>query len=174
MSGTYDYSFVKMNEEDTKLKLITPAVEKAGWDKMRQMFCEYSYTDGEIIVRGKMTTRGKRKKVDYLLMHQRDVPIAVIEAKDTQHAVGAGMQQGIGYAVDLRVPFVYSSNGKGFLEHDMMTGAERELPMDGFPSPDELWERYSRQDGLTDEGEEIVEAPYYPALLPAQRRQRDD
>lgn len=161
MSGTYDYSFVKMNEEDTKLKLITPAVEKAGWNKMRQMFCEYSYTDGEIIVRGKMTTRGKRKKVDYLLMHQRDVPIAVIEAKDTQHAVGAGMQQGIGYAADLRVPFVYSSNGKGFLEHDMMTGAERELPMDGFPSPDELWARYSRQDGLTDEGEEIVEAPYY-------------
>lgn len=84
MSGTYDYSFVKMNEEDTKLKLITPAVEKAGWDKMRQMFCEYAYTDGEIIVRGKMTTRGKRKKVDYLLMCQRDVPIAVIEAKDTQ------------------------------------------------------------------------------------------
>lgn len=64
MSETYDYSFVKMNEEDTKLKLITPAVEKAGWDKMRQMFCEYSYTDGEIIVRGKMTTRGKRKKVE--------------------------------------------------------------------------------------------------------------
>ena len=81
MSGTYDYSFVKMNEEDTKLKLITPAVEKAGWDKMRQMFCEYAYTDGEILMHD---GGGDRKKVDYLLMCQRDVPIAVMEAKDTQ------------------------------------------------------------------------------------------
>ena len=161
MTNQCDYRLMNLNEEDTKLKLITPAVEKAGWDKMKQVFCEYSYTDGEIIVRGKMTTRGKRKKVDYLLMRYHDMPLAIIEAKDTQHSVGAGMQQGIGYAIDLHVPFVYSSNGKGFLEHDMMAGVERQLGMDEFPGPEELWIRYMQAEGLSDEGKSIVSAPYY-------------
>ena len=161
MASEFQYYYTNMNEEDTKLKLITPAVEKAGWNKMTQMFCEYYYTDGEIIVRGKMTTRGKAKKVDYLLMYKPDVPLAIIEAKDTQHSVGAGMQQGIGYASDLKVPFVYSSNGKGFLEHDMAAGTERQIAMDEFPSPAELWARHTKAEGYTPEEQAIVASPYY-------------
>ena len=159
--GELMYASISLNEEDTKLKLITPAVQKAGWNTQSQIFCEYSYTDGEIIVRGKVTTRGRRKKVDYLLMYQRDLPLAIIEAKDTQHAVGAGMQQGIGYASDLRVPFVYSSNGKGFLEHDMATGTERQISMDEFPSPEDLWQRYAKSEGYDERGTAVATAPYY-------------
>ena len=161
MAGTINYAFVHMNEEDTKLKLITPAIENAGWDKKTQMFCEYSFTDGEIVVRGKVTSRKKPRRADYLLTYFPNMPLAIVEAKDTKHSVGDGMQQGISYAAVLDVPFVYSSNGQGFLEHDMAAGTERQISMDEFPSPDSLWQRYCVQKGFGDNAQEVVKAPFY-------------
>ena len=161
MAGTINYSFVHMNEEDTKLKLISPAIENAGWDRKSQMFREYSFTDGEIVVRGQMTSRKKPRRADYLLTYLPNMPLAIVEAKDTKHTVGDGMQQGISYAAVLDVPFVYSSNGQGFLEHDMAAGTERQISMDEFPSPDSLWQRYCAQKGFGDNAQEVVKAPFY-------------
>ena len=150
-----------MNESDTRLKLIDPAVMKS-WDRDSQVFTEYYFTDGEIVVRGNLVTRKDKKKADYLLMYAPNIPIAIIEAKDTDHTVEAGLQQGMGYAAALDVPFAYSSNGKGFVEHDFLTGKERELAMDEFPTPAELWARYSKAKGLENShSQEIVTAPYY-------------
>ena len=117
----------EMTEEDIKLQFITPAIEAAGWDRQRQIKMEYSFTDGRVIVRGNVTARGKRKKADYLLYYKPNLPLAIVEAKDNNHSLGAGMQQGIEYAEILDIRFVYSSNGDGFLEHDMKSGTEREL-----------------------------------------------
>ncbi len=136
-----------MNESDTRLKLIDPAIMKS-WDRDTQVFTEYYFTDGEIVVRGNMVTRKDKKKADYLLMYAPNIPIAIVEAKDTDHTVDAGLQQGMGYAESLDIPFAYSSNGKGFVEHDFLTGRERSLTMDEFPAPEELWARYSRAKGL--------------------------
>src|SRR2546421_534017 len=106
---------------------------------------EYFFTEGKIIVRGKLVARGKRKRLDYLLFQTPNVPIALIEAKDNNHSVGAGMQQGLTYADHLDVPFVFSSNGDGFLFHDRTAGPseiEQTLTLDQFPSPDLLWSVY--------------------------------
>lgn len=151
-----------MNESDTRLKLIDPALKDAGWDPQKQIFTEYYFTDGEIIVRDKLHTRKKPKKADYLLMYKRDVPLAVVEAKDTNHTVEAGLQQAMGYAISLDVPFAYSTNGKGFAEHDFTTGKVRRLAIDEFPTPEELWERYRESRGIkTERAEEVVTSPYY-------------
>lgn len=151
-----------MNESDTRLKLIDPALKDAGWDPQKQIFTEYYFTDGEIIVRDKLHTRKSPKKADYLLMHKRDVPLAIVEAKDTNHTVEAGLQQAMGYAISLDVPFAYSTNGKGFAEHDFTTGKVRRLAMDEFPTPEELWERYRELRGIeTERAEEVVTSPYY-------------
>lgn len=150
-----------MNESDTRLKLIDPAIMKS-WDRDSQVFTEYYFTDGEIVVRGNLVMRKDKKKADYLLMYAPNIPIAVIEAKDTEHTVDAGLQQGMGYAESLDVPFAYSTNGKGFVEHDFLTGKERSLAMDEFPTPDELWVRYSKARGLESQySQEIVTTPYY-------------
>ena len=170
MAGTINYSFVHMNEEDTKLKLISPAIENAGWDRKSQMFREYSFTDGEIVVRGQMTSRKKPRRADYLLTYLPNMPLAIVEAKDTKHTVGDGMQQGISYAAVLDVPFVYSSNGQGFLEHDMAAGTERQISMDEFPSPDSLWQRYCAQKGFGDNAQEVVKAPFYTEYIGARPR----
>ena len=151
----------EMTEEDIKLQFITPAIEAAGWDKFKQIKLEYNFTDGRVIVRGNVTARGKRKRTDYLLYYKPNLPLAIVEAKDNKHSLGAGMQQGIEYAEVLDVPFVYSSNGDGFLEHDMKTGAEKELSLDQFPSPDELWHRYMGDEQITPEQEELITEPYY-------------
>lgn len=150
-----------MSEEDIKMKYITPAIEKSGWDVKKQVRAEYSFTDGRVIVRGNITTRGKRKRADYILFYKPNLPLAIIEAKDNKHSVGAGMQQGIEYAEILDIPFVYSSNGDGFIEHDMLTGKERELTIDKFPTCNELWNRYTKAKGLSAEQEEIITEPYY-------------
>ena len=150
-----------MNESDTRLKLIDPAIMKL-WNRDAQVFTEYYFTDGEIVVRGNMVTRKDKKKADYLLMYAPNIPIAIVEAKDTDHTVDAGLQQGMGYAKSLDIPFAYSSNGKGFVEHDFLTGKERALTMDEFPSPAALWARYSKAKGLEHPySQEIVTAPYY-------------
>ena len=149
-----------MNESDTRLKLIDPAL-KAKWD-LKQIRTEYYFTDGEIVVRGKMTNRKKPKKADYLLSYISGLPLAIVEAKDTDHSVGAGLQQAMGYAVSLDVPFAYSSNGYGFVEHDFFTGKERNLKMDEFPSSNELWSRYCSAKGISSGAEvKAITVPYF-------------
>ncbi|MCM3024640.1 DEAD/DEAH box helicase family protein [Weizmannia ginsengihumi] len=151
----------KLSERDICTKFITPAVQQAGWDIKKQVREEYSFTDGRVIVRGNLTSRGKRKRADYLLYYQANLPIAIIEAKDNKHSIGAGMQQAIEYGDILDIPFVYSSNGDGFVEHDMLTGKERELALAEFPSPADLWQRYKLFKGITQEQEELITEPYY-------------
>lgn len=151
----------QMTEQDMRTKYINPAIIKAGWDIQKRVKEDHFFTDGRVIVRGNITTRGKRKRADYLLHHQSNFPIAIIEAKKNTFSVRAGIQQGIDYAEILDVPFAYSSNGDGFFEQDLLTGEVRELSLDEFPSPDELWERYRRAKGLSDEEEELVTEPYH-------------
>ena len=151
----------EMTEEDIKLQFITPAIEGAGWDRQKQIRMEYNFTDGRVIVRGNVTARGKRKRTDYLLYYKPNIPLAIVEAKDNRHSVGAGMQQAIEYAEVLDIPFVYSSNGDGFLEHDMKTGKERELTLEQFPSPQDLWQRHIGDEHFTPDQEQLITEPYY-------------
>ena len=152
------------SERDICTKFITPALRKAGWDEMSQIREEVSFTQGRIIVRGKLVTRGKGKRADYILYFKPNIPIAVIEAKDNYHSVGDGMQQALDYAEILNVPFAFSSNGDGFVFHDR-TGAstprEADLPLEAFPSPTDLWARYRVWKGLTPEAEKIVLQNYF-------------
>lgn len=149
-----------LSERDICTKYITPAILQAGWDQshIRE---EYTLTDGQVIVRGNLTSRGKKKRADYILFHKPNLPIAVIEAKDNKHSVGAGMQQALEYALMQDIPFVYSSNGDGFIEHDMKKGSERELGLDEFPGPDELWKRFKELKDINAEQEELITEPYY-------------
>ncbi|MBB4611370.1 MULTISPECIES: EcoAI/FtnUII family type I restriction enzme subunit R [Sphingomonas] len=153
-----------LSERDICTKFITPAIKDAGWDEMTQIREEVSFTKGRIIVRGKMVSRGQGKRADYVLYYKPNIPLALIEAKDNTQPMGAGMQQALEYAETLDIPFVFASNGDGFLVHDRTgTGDAREvtLPLDAFPSPGELWQRYAAWKGLTAEGEEIVLEDYY-------------
>jgi type I restriction enzyme, R subunit len=153
-----------LNERDICSKFITPAVVKAGWDEMSQLREEVRFTKGRIIVRGRLVTRGKDKRADYILYYKPNIPIAIIEAKDNNHSIGAGMQQALDYAVILDIPFAFSSNGDGFVFHDR-TGAaktiETDLSLDAFPSPVELWEKYRAWKGLDAEAEELVLQDYF-------------
>ncbi len=153
-----------LSERDICTKFITPALRGAGWDEMSQLREEVSFTDGRITVRGKMVSRGKRKRADYILDFKPNIPLAVIEAKDNTHSVGDGMQQALDYAGTLNIPFAFSSNGDGFVFHDR-TGAstprETNLPLDAFPSPADLWARYRAWKGLTPEAERIVLQDYF-------------
>ena len=115
------------SERDICTKFITPAVTKAGWDIDTQIREEVSFTKGRIIVRGKLVSRGQAKRADYVLYYKPNIPLALIEAKDNTHSVGDGMQQGLDYATTLGIPFVFSSNGDGFVFHDRTgTGAQVE------------------------------------------------
>ena len=155
-----------LTESDIRTKFITPALRAAGWDEMAQIREEVSFTKGRIIVRGKLVSRGKGKRADYILYYKPNIPIALIEAKDNTHAVGDGIQQALDYAETLNIPFVFSSNGDGFVFHDR-TGesAEQEttLGLDGFPPPGALWARYRAWKGLAPESpeEEIVLQDYF-------------
>ena len=148
------------SEEDVKLKFITPNIISK-WDVMKQVTMEYYFTAGRVIVRGNLTSRGKPKRADYLLSYKKNMPIAIVEAKDDSHTLGAGMQQAMEYAQILDVPFAYSSNGSGFLEHDFLTGKERELSLSEFPTPEELWSRYKIAKNITEEQEKVINEPYY-------------
>ncbi|HQR59005.1 MAG TPA: type I restriction enzyme HsdR N-terminal domain-containing protein, partial [Azonexus sp.] len=155
----------KLSERDICTQYINPALQRAGWDFATQVREEVTFTRGRVIVRGKLHTRGKHKRADYVLYQAPNLPIAVIEAKDNTHGIGDGMQQGLGYAETLEVPFAISSNGDGFLVHDR-TGqrnpVELELALDAFPSPDELWQRYCAWKGIASaERRGTVETPYY-------------
>lgn len=154
-----------LSERDICTKFITPALTAAGWDLRSQIREEVTFTKGRIIVRGKLHTRGETKRADYILYYKPNIPIAIIEAKDNSHAVGAGMQQGLGYADTLDIPFVYASNGDGFLEHDRTgqnASVETELSLAAFPPPEALWERYCRWKGLeAPEARKVVEQDYH-------------
>jgi type I restriction enzyme R subunit len=153
-----------LSERDICTKYVTPAVQNAGWDIHKQLREEVSFTSGRIIVRGKLHTRGEARRADYILYHQPNVPLAVIEAKDNNHSVGAGMQQALSYAEALDVPFVFSTNGDGFLFHDKTgtgTRTETELTNDQFPSPGELWQRYCQWKEFSAQAKQNVEAAYY-------------
>jgi type I restriction enzyme R subunit len=153
-----------LTERDICTKYITPAVKAAGWDEMTQIREEVSFTKGRIIVRGKLVTRGKPKRADYVLYYKPNIPIALIEAKDNNHSVGDGMQQALDYAVTLDIPFVFSSNGDGFVFHDRTgTSAQKEadIPLDAFPSPSCLWAKYRAWKGLTPSAEQVVLEDYY-------------
>ena len=156
-----------LTETDIRTKYITPAVVGADgtkWDVMTQVREEVYFTKGRVIVRGKTVRRGEAKKADYILYYKPNLPLAVLEAKDNNQALGAGMPQALEYAQILDVPFAYSSNGDAFLEHDR-TGApgvvEREIPLDQFPTPEELWQRYCTAKGLKPAQVAVTAQDYY-------------
>lgn len=153
-----------LSERDICTKLITPALRKAGWDEITQIREEVSFTKGRIIVRGKLVSRGKGKRADYILSVKPNIPIAIIEAKENSLPVAAGMQQGLEYAETLGIPFVFSSNGDGFVFHDR-TGLslvpETTLALDEFPSPVDLWARYRAWKGLSDEAAAVTLQDYF-------------
>jgi type I restriction enzyme, R subunit len=154
----------QLSERDICTKFITPALRQAGWDEMSQLREEVSFTKGRIIVRGKLVTRGKAKRADYILYYKPNIPLAVIEAKDNACAVGDGLQQALGYAETLQLPFVFSSNGDGFVFHDRTAtrGAlEQDLQLHEFPSPAALWERYREWKGLPPQAEATVLQDYF-------------
>ena len=155
----------QMTEEDIKLNYITPALNASGWKNGENITMETRITDGRINLRGNIAYREKPKKVDYLLYLNKYHPIAVVEAKDNNHAISYGMQQAMTYAQMLDVPFAYSSNGDGFEEHDFLTGAERQLSMDEFPTQAELVARYERGtnqgQGLNSAELKLIDQPYY-------------
>ncbi len=154
-----------LSERDICSKFINPALQKAGWHMQKQVREEVSFTDGRIIVQGKLHTRGKSKRADYILYYKPNMPIAIIEAKDNKHNVGDGMQQALDYSEILQIPFAFTSNGDSFVFHDKTsTGGplEKEISLDAFPSPETLWEKYSKNKALEDpKVQQIVTQDYY-------------
>ena len=159
MSTIIDKS--QMTEEDIKLNYITPALLNKGWKNKITMETAVKLTDGKINLRGNLVVRAAPKKADYILYINANNPIAVVEAKDNSHSVGFGLQQAMTYAQMLDIPFAYSSNGDGFVEHDFLTGKEREFGLDQFPTETELVTRYKTESGLTPAQETMLDQPYY-------------
>ncbi|MFH1153685.1 MAG: DEAD/DEAH box helicase family protein [Pseudomonadota bacterium] len=154
----------QLSERDICTKFITPAIEQAGWDIATQVREEFPLTKGRVIVRGKLYTRAQHKRADYVLFYKPNIPIAVIEAKDNNHSLGDGMQQGLGYAEMLQVPFAFSTNGNGFLFHNTIASdgvIERELELHEFPSPQVLWQWWSASRGLNEQQNSLVTQDYY-------------
>ena len=153
----------RMSEEDIKLQYITPAIT-AKWD-IEKITMETNMTDGKINLKGNFVTREKPKRADYVLYLNSNNPIAIVEAKDNKHSISHGLQQAMAYASMLDIPFAYSSNGDGFFEHDFLTGKERELDLDEFPTEEELYCRYkngaNNGEGLSENQEKMIQQPYY-------------
>ena len=150
-----------MTEEEVKLCLITPAIESAGWEK-KQIRMEYGINAGKIVVRGNVAKRLSKLKADYVLFYKENTPLAVIEAKDNNHRLGDGMQQALNYAEKLDVPFVFSSNGDGFLFHNRLAGTEETLTLEEFPSPRTLFDmRFKKDIESFPDFEKILTTPYY-------------
>jgi type I restriction enzyme R subunit len=157
----------KLSESDIKAKFITPAIVQAGWDEMTQIRREVTLTPGPVVVRGNLSSRNKKKKkfADYVLQKEKGVPVAIVEAKENNYTISHGLQQALGYAAMLDVPCAFSSNGDGFASHNKIAAegeeTETEFGLDVFPSPDELWARYKRFRGITEQQEPLVTEPYY-------------
>lgn len=165
MGGRMDKK--SLTEADIRTKYITPALVGANyekWNVMTQIREEAYFTKGRVIVRGKTVRRGEAKKADYILSYKPNLPLAVIEAKDNNYPVGAGMQQALEYAGILDIPFAYSSNGDAFLEHDRTVTSgtvTREIPLDQFPAPEELWARYRKSKGYSAGQEAVATQDYF-------------
>jgi type I restriction enzyme R subunit len=153
----------KLSETDIITKFIMPAVKDAGWDDMFQIRQEVKLRDGKVVVRGMAAARKKVKSADIVLYHKPSMPLAVIEAKANKHEVGKGIQQGLDYARLLDVPFIFASNGDGFIFHDKTnpTQLEREITLAEFPSPQELWAKFCAYKGYTAQQMPIITQDYY-------------
>ncbi len=161
----------RLTESDIRARLITPAIEGAGWDPLTQIFHEYGLRAGRISVRGRSAHRDQTTilKADYALFFKPNIPIAAVEAKDNNHGIGAGMPQAMEYARLLGVPFAFSSNGDGFIFRDetLADGVlEKEISLHEFPSPQQLWERYCTWKGWTPNVRSVAEYDYYPGKTP--------
>ncbi|GGA95002.1 EcoAI/FtnUII family type I restriction enzme subunit R [Agarivorans gilvus] len=161
MASTFNK--LKLSETDIITKFILPAINKAGWDDMLQIRQEVKLRDGKVIVRGQAAARKKVKSADIVLYHKPSMPLAVVEAKANKHEVGKGMQQGMEYAELLEVPFVFASNGDGFIFRDLTnpTQLESEIRLEDFPSPEELWHKYCVWKGYKEEHLPIITQDYY-------------
>lgn len=155
-----DINKKELKEQEIRTMFISPALKDKGWEIPVNMREEYYFTDGRVLVAGSQHSVAEGKKADYLLYH-KGKPIAVVEAKDNKHAIGGGIQQAMDYALILDLKFAYSSNGDGFLEHDFITGKETELPLDQFPTEEELYQRYLDSKNYTPAEQHIVETPFY-------------
>ena len=157
----------ELSESDICDLFITPALKNAGWDQVRQLRREVTLTPGPVVVRGNMSARNQKKKkfADYVLSWAPGIPIAVIEAKDNSHTVSHGMQQALGYAEILAVPSAFSSNGDAFASHNKVPGPgediEIQFPLEQFPAPRVLWQRYKLFRGIEETAEELVLQPYH-------------
>ena len=154
----------QLSEQEIRTRYITPAIERAGWNIATQVREEFKLTNGRIIVRGKLHARAKHKWADYALFYKPGVPLAIVEAKKNSLPLGDGMQQGLSYADMLDVPFVFSSNGDGFLFHNKIATdgvIEKELPLDEFPSPETLWQWWAAHKGLNEAQAALVTQDYY-------------
>lgn len=155
----------RLTEQEIRSRYITPAITAAGWDLHTQIREEFKVTAGRIIVRGAVHARAEGGFADYVLFLKPNIPLAIVEAKDNNHPVGGGMQQALTYATMFDVPFVFSSNGDGFVFHDKTAQpgdvVERDLGLGEFPPPDVLWRRYCAWRGLQDQEKELVEQEYY-------------
>ena len=137
-----------LSEQDISTKYIVPSIQNSGWDIMTQVSEQKFITDGRIILSGKNTKRGERKRPDFVLSYRKNFPLAIIEVKDNNHSIENGIQQAINYAEILDTPFAYSTNGDGYLEHDFLTGKQRSLSINQLPSPEELYTRYKESKGI--------------------------
>jgi type I restriction enzyme, R subunit len=153
-----------LSERDICTKFITPSLSQSGWNIHSQVREEVNITNGRVLVKGNSVSRAKPRRADYILYYKPNIPLAVIEAKDNNHSVGAGMQQALAYAEMMDIPFVFSSNGDGFLLHDRSgcyEPMENELSLTEFPSPTDLWTRYRKWKGLDERKEQIITQNYY-------------
>lgn len=155
----------QMTEEDIKLNFITPALLSRGWQNKITMETKVQFTDGKVNIKGNLVSREPAKKADYILYINANNPIAIVEAKDNSHSVSFGLQQAMTYAQMMDIPFAYSSNGDAFMEHDFLTGHERQIPLDQFPTHEELYARFRAESnagaGLTPEETAMIDQPYY-------------
>lgn len=154
-----------LSEEDIKLRYITPAILGKGWSVEHiTMETKVKLTDGKINLRGNLVARGKAKFADYILYYNRATPIAIVEAKDACHTVSHGMQQAKEYCQMMDIPFAFSSNGEGFQEYDFLTGQEREISIDDFPTKEELYARFlegsNKGSGFTDKEKKVIDQPF--------------
>ena len=156
-------SKIHLTETDIITKFILPAIKEAGWDVMTQIRQEVKLRDGKVVVRGKLAARLAVKSADIVLYHKPGLPLAVIEAKANKHEIGKGMQQGLDYARLLDVPFVFASNGDGFIFHDKTNPVqlESEIKLEDFPGPEQLWDKYCSWKGFTTEQMPVISQDYY-------------
>ena len=158
----------QMTEEDIKLNYITPALVSRGWQNKITMETKVQFTDGKVNIKGNIIARDPPKKAAYVLYINANNPIAIVEAKDNKHTVSYGLQQAMIYAQMMDIPFAYSSNGDAFQEHDFLTGQERQIPLDQFPTYDELCARFKKEanngSGLTPEETAVIRQPYYTSM----------